>query len=41
MTWAIADEYSLDDVLSVLTGNRVVYALVQEDERYRLERADA
>jgi len=41
MKWAIADKCSLDDVLSVLTENRMVYALVQEDERYRLVQADA
>ncbi len=40
MKWAIADEYSLDDVLSVLTESRVVYALAEEDENYQLVRAD-
>lgn len=41
MTWAISDEYSLDDVLSTLTQNRVVYALAEEGEQYRLVSADA
>ncbi len=41
MQWAIADEHSLDDVLSVLSENRVVYALAQEDGNYRLVRAEA
>lgn len=40
MTWAIAREHSVDDVLSVLTENRVAYALAQEGEQYRLVRAD-
>jgi len=41
MQWTIAEEHSVDDVLSVLTENRVVYALAEEDEGYRLVRADA
>ncbi len=41
MKWAIADEHSLDDVLSVLSENRLVYALAQEDGNYRLVRAEA
>ena len=41
MKWTIADEYSMDDVLSVLAEDRVLYALAQEGERYRLVRADA
>ncbi len=41
MKWAIADEHSLDEVLSALAENRVVYALVQEDGQYRLVRAEA
>ncbi len=41
MTWTVADGYRVDDVLSVLTENRVVYALAEENEGYRRVRADA
>lgn len=40
MQWTIADGCSLDDVLAVVAENRVVYALVEADGGYRLERAD-
>jgi hypothetical protein len=38
--WAIAEEYSLDDVLTAITEKRVVFALTEEAENYRLVRAD-
>ena len=41
MKWTIAGEHSIDDVLSVLAKGRIVYALAQEDESYRLVKADA
>ena len=40
MKWAIAEEYSLDDVLASISENRVVYALTEEDGNYHLVRAD-
>jgi ferredoxin len=40
MKWAIAEKCTLDDVLDAVTGNRVLFALVEEDRNYRLVRAD-
>ena len=40
MTWAIADGYSVHDVLSVLAEGRAVYALTRENGGYRLANAD-
>ena len=40
MKWAIAEAFNLDDVLTAITRNRVVYALTEHDGQYRLEEAD-
>lgn len=40
MNWTIAEGRNLDDVLIALSASREVYALVEEDGSYRLERTD-
>lgn len=39
MKWAIANGFKLDDVLATVSESRVVYALTEEDGKYRLVRA--